>query len=125
MLDKNLEKCIALCYDCSDICEKTLFNHCAEKGGKHLEQTHMRLMADCVDLCRTAGRAMTRGSDMHAAICAVCADICDACATSCAAFKTKEMQACADACKACAQSCREMGGDTKSHGSELRARRAG
>jgi len=125
MTDKDLEKCIALCYDCSDICEKTLFNHCLEKGGKHVEQTHVRLMADCIDMCRTAARAMTRGSDMHTAICAVCADICEACARSCAALQTRDMQTCADACTACAASCHTMGGGMKSHASELRARRAG
>lgn len=126
MFGEKLKKCMQLCRACGDICEESFYNHCLVEGGAHTESAHARIMADCVDICRTAASAMARGSDMHKVICGACADICQACAESCAALKgDKEMQACAEACHACAIVCREMsGGGHLSDASTLRARRA-
>lgn len=99
---------IEACNDCRDECERVLFQHCLETGGEHLAPEHVRLMADCIDICRTAASFMLRGSDMHADICNICADICDTCAESCDDIGGREMEHCAEACRDCAEMCREM-----------------
>ena len=78
-------------------------------------------MMDCIEICQTAADFMTRGSDLHAAVCAACADVCDACAESCEMMDDDEMNACAKACRACADSCREMSKMAGMHGGDRSA----
>jgi hypothetical protein len=92
---------------------KTLFNHCLEMGGKHVEPKHVKLMTDCIEICQTSADFMTRGSKLHESVCAACADVCEACAVSCDAIGGDEMKHCAELCRKCAKSCREMSGIKK------------
>jgi hypothetical protein len=85
-----------------------LYNYCLEQGGHHVEQAHVRLMTDCIQICQAAADFMTRGSLLHAAACAACAEVCDACAESCDMMEDDEMKACATVCRECADSCRKM-----------------
>ncbi len=106
---QHVKDCIELCWKCRHECQDTLFNHCLEEGGDHVEPEHVRLMSDCIQICQASADSMTRNSPFHAAICAACADICEACAKSCDAIGGEKMKACADICRACAKSCRDMG----------------
>ena len=107
--EEALRKCTELAWACRHECQTILFNHCLEEGKTHLDPTHVKLMADCIEVCQTAADAMVRQSPMHAEICRACADICDACAQSCEAIPDcEEMKRCADICRQCATSCREM-----------------
>lgn len=117
----HMEKCIDACQTCHDECETTLFNHCLEMGGKHVEPKHVRLMADCIEICQTSANAMLRGTEHAAAICAACAGICDACADSCDELKGEEMKRCADVCRSCAESCRTMSGAVQGVGGALKS----
>lgn len=108
MSDHNLKSCIALCWECRNECQHTLFDHCLEMGGKHAEAAHVRLMTDCIEMCQTAADFMVRHSELHARTCAACADVCEACARSCEAVGGDRMQACAEICRRCAESCRDM-----------------
>ena len=63
---------------------------------------------DCAEICRTAAAYMSRGSELHAQICLVCADVCDACADECEKHPMDHCQQCAAACRRCAQECRKM-----------------
>jgi hypothetical protein len=101
-------QCIQDCNDCRDECEKTFFHDCLEKGGQHAEQKHVKLMADCIEICQVAANFMLRGSEHHAMTCSICADICEACADSCEEIGGPEMEKCIEVCRRCAQSCREM-----------------
>ena len=83
-------------------------SHCLERGGRHAEPTHFRLMMSCVEICRASAHIMLTGSEAHRASCAACAEICNACAESCAPLDG--MEACVSACRACAESCRKMAG---------------
>ena len=104
-----MKDCIETCWAARHAAQETFFHHCTEQGGKHVEAEHVRLMADCIDICQTAADFMTRGSMLHAPVCAACADICEACAQSCDAIGGDHMKQCAEACRKCARSCREMG----------------
>lgn len=103
------QTCITTCWDCRNECHETLFNHCLVEGGKHVEQEHVKLMTDCIQICQTAADFMTRQSPLHASVCAACADVCEACAKSCEAIGGEHMKLCAGTCRRCAQSCRDMG----------------
>jgi hypothetical protein len=106
--DPAMRDCIQQCWDCRDTCQATLYNYCLEQGGHHVEQAHVRLMADCIQACQTAADFMTRGSELHAVMCSACAEVCDACAESCEAMEDEAMDLCARTCRDCADSCRRM-----------------
>jgi hypothetical protein len=106
--DDGIRKCIEECLSCYQICLETV-THCLQKGGKHAEASHIRLLLDCTDICQTSANFMIRGSDLHTRTCAVCAEVCERCAESCEQFGDDEkMKACAEACRRCAESCRRM-----------------
>ena len=52
-----MHESIHLCWDCRTECQKMLFLCCLEMGGKHLEKEHVKLMADCIQVCQTAAAA--------------------------------------------------------------------
>lgn len=106
----HMQECIDACSECRDECQTMLYNHCLDKGDRHLKPKHVRLMADCIEICQTAANAMMRGSENAAAICNACAVICDACAESCETLTDEAMQRCAEVCRSCAEVCREMSG---------------
>jgi len=107
-LPNDIKDCITACWDCRALCQKTLYGHCLEMGGKHVEANHVRLMTDCIDICQTAADFMSRGSAVHAGVCAACAEVCYACAESCEEIGGREMDACAQLCRECAEMCDDM-----------------
>lgn len=102
----DLAACIAACSECYKTCEEMIYQHCLKLGGKHVEAEHLKLMADCTEICRTAADFMLRGSPRHRLTCAVCAEICEACADDCE--RVGDMDDCVAACRRCAEACREM-----------------
>lgn len=105
---KSMQECIETCWECRNECQKMLYNHCVEEGGEHVEPSHVRLMADCIEICQTSADFMVRNSDLHSAVCGACAEVCEACAESCEAIGDDAMNACAEVCRRCAESCRQM-----------------
>jgi hypothetical protein len=90
------------------MCAETTI-HCLEKGGKHAERSHITLMLDCADICRTSADFMIRNSDFHDLTCEACAEICVRCAEDCEHFpEDRQMENCAQMCRACAESCHLM-----------------
>ena len=104
--EQGLADCIEACTECHGVCERMLYQHCLDAGDKHVEPGHVRLLADCAQICWLSADFMIRGSSRHPAICRVCAEICDACADDCE--KVGSMDECAGACRRCAAACREM-----------------
>ncbi|MEN6616085.1 MAG: four-helix bundle copper-binding protein [Syntrophorhabdus sp.] len=110
MSDKRteMEECIRKCIECYRVCTETTM-HCLEKGGKHAEQSHIRLMIDCAEMCGTSAHFMVRKSVFHGRTCGVCAEICQTCAEDCQRFPDDPaMKHCAEVCMSCAESCRSM-----------------
>jgi len=105
-LSEEMRACIERCQSCSTLCLSEAMGHCLEKGGRHTEPGHFRLMLDCADMCGTAARFMARGSEHHGHICRECAEICRACAASC--DRLDGMEECAAECRRCAESCEKM-----------------
>jgi hypothetical protein len=107
-MNPELQDCINACLDCHSICLEAVA-HCLQKGGRHAEAGHIRLLLDCAEICQTSANFMLRGSTLHKRTCAVCAEVCEQCAASCEQFGGDElMTACAEACRRCAESCRRM-----------------
>jgi hypothetical protein len=106
----SLEVCLDSCQHCHNVCLQTI-HHCLRRGDEHAEQPHIRLLADCVEICQTSANFMLRGSELHHITCGACAEVCERCAAECERFGDDEqMSSCAEACRACAQHCREMSG---------------
>ena len=108
MRQQQMDDCIEACSSCHDECEKMLFQHCLKMGEEHTEEKHVRLMADCIEICQTAASFMLRGSANAVAICGICAEICESCAESCE--ELEGMEECAATCRNCAEICRSMAG---------------
>lgn len=106
----SMIECIENCTDCAAICEETV-QHCLEAGGDHAAPDHIRLLLDCVAICRTSAGFMIRGSDLHSETCRACAETCARCAAACGQFDDEQMKACADLCRRCADSCAGMAGN--------------
>jgi hypothetical protein len=100
--------CIQHCWTARDVCQKTLYTHCLETGGKHLEKMHVRIMTDCIAIAQAAADAMVRHSPLYAVFCAACAHVCESCAESCDAIDTETMRQVAAHCRACAKACHAM-----------------
>ncbi len=101
-----MQDAIKACLDCHSMCLQTAMNFCLERGGRHVEQQHFRLMINCAELCQTSANFMLSDSPLHGRVCAICAEACEACAKSCE--KVGDMRECAEECQRCAKSCRSM-----------------
>jgi len=102
----DMQSCIDACEHCHRTCLQMAMNYCLEKGGKHVEPNHFRLMMNCAEICQTSANSMLSNSSHHGKVCGVCAEICEACAESCE--KLDGMEECVKACRECAKSCRSM-----------------
>ena len=102
----SMPDAIKACLDCHSMCLQTAMNYCLERGGRHVEQKHFRLMLNCAEICQTSANFMLSDSPLHGRVCLVCAEACEACAKSCE--QVGDMRECADECKRCAESCRTM-----------------
>jgi hypothetical protein len=110
-ISSEMRQCIENCSDCHDVCVETLV-HCLGRGGEHAAYEHIAALLDCAQACDTSRDFMLRGSELHSAICGVCADACERCAESCEAIDADDdvMRNCAEICRRCAESCRSMAG---------------
>lgn len=105
---ERFSECLEDCLNCYRVCTETL-SHGWQLGGRYAEAAHLRLLADCADICQTSASFLMRGSERHASLCAVCAEICTRCAEQCERFADDEwMKVCASACRHCAESCQTM-----------------
>ncbi len=105
-MDEAMQDAIKACLDCHSLCLQVAMSYCLERGGRHVEQQHFRLMLNCAELCQTSANFMLSGSPLHGRVCAVCAEACEACAKSCE--QVGDMRECVDECQRCARSCRAM-----------------
>jgi hypothetical protein len=107
-MNEQMQSCIQECLDCHRVCLETI-THCLEKGGRHAEPDHVRLLMDCAEICQTSANFMLRGSDLHPMTCEVCAEVCAECADDCERFEgDAQMQNCAAACRSCSEMCQTM-----------------
>ena len=105
---QQMQECIDNCTRCHATCVETI-THCLEKGGRHAEVGHIRLLLDCAQICATSADFMLRGSDLHKLTCRACAEVCARCAEDCERLADDDvMRRCAEECRRCAESCRKM-----------------
>ena len=108
-MTQEMKQCLEDCLDCYRICTRTR-SHCLKMGGKHLEETHLRLLEDCARLCGVSADFMLCGSERSSDLCQACESVCRACAESCEQVDANDdlMMQCADMCRKCAVSCDKM-----------------
>jgi hypothetical protein len=109
-MSPEMRQCIENCTNCHQVCLRAI-QHCLGMGGKHAEQKHIRVMADCAQICAVSADFMVRMSDLHPRTCGVCAEACQRCADDCdrvGGGSDTQMKQCADTCRRCADSCRRM-----------------
>lgn len=105
-MSRDMQNCIQQCLECYRHCQHHALTTCLEKGGRHVQPDHFRLMLDCAEACRSAAALMIHASPYHAESCDLCARICRDCADSCR--ELDGMEDCVAACEACAESCEAM-----------------
>ena len=95
--------------DCYASCLSTI-NHCLERGGEHASKEHINLLMDCAKLCQLEADFAIRGSQHHAILSKLCADVCRRCADECEKMSDDDdvMKACAKTCRSCADTCERM-----------------
>ena len=99
-VSQEMRQCAQLCANCHQVCLETI-QHCLHMDGKHAEPHHIRLLADCTQICQTSADFMLRGSDLHKLTCGVCAEVCQRCAEDCDRIGggDQQMKTCADSCR--------------------------
>ena len=96
------------CRRCQEACLDTV-THALRRGERYADDVLIGALLDAADVCRTSIDFIHRGSDVHARIGAVCAEICERTAEACEAFAADPvMVACAAACRRCAAACEEL-----------------
>ena len=105
-VESPFQENIDACLDCHSMCLRMAMTFCLERGGRHVEQKHLRLMLNCAELCQTSANFMLSDSPMHGRVCLICAEACEACAKSCE--QVGDMRECVEECLSCAKSCRSM-----------------
>ena len=106
-LDPKVRTCTDDCTACGNSCLNTM-SYCLHMGGRHADPSHLTLLANCAEICRTSAAFMLTCSEFSNETCDVCASVCEACAVSCEAFRDEQMASCAELCRTCAESCTEM-----------------
>jgi hypothetical protein len=108
-ISPEMQECLDLCHDCHNICLSTV-NHCLGLGGKHAREKHISQLLACAAICETSAELMALGSEHHAPICGVCAQVCRECADDCERIDRSDehMGECASVCRRCAESCQQM-----------------
>ncbi|KWT91631.1 MULTISPECIES: four-helix bundle copper-binding protein [unclassified Variovorax] len=104
--ESPMQDAIKACLDCHSMCLRMAMGYCLERGGRHVEQKHLRLMLNCAELCQTSANFMLSDSPLHGRVCLICAEACEACAKSCE--QVGDMRECVEECQRCAKSCRTM-----------------
>lgn len=107
-MNPSMQECIDTCLHCHRVCLEALTQHCLRMGGEHVEQQHVKLMLDCIQICQTSADFMIRGSERHQLTCGICAEICRQCAASCSRLEGDAMRYCATTCTQCSDTCRAM-----------------
>ena len=88
--------------NCANVCNETLA-YCLTQGGEHVEQEHIKMLIDCVDVCNVTANLVGRGSEFADNFKEICAEVSKACEESCEGFEGDETMArCAEACRECA-----------------------
>lgn len=100
----KLERCIAACFECAQVCTACADACLSEKSVTDLTKC-IRTNLDCADVCDTTGRVLSRhtGYDAHLtrAVLEACQVACRSCGDTCAEHATMH-----DHCRICADSCR-------------------
>ena len=110
-VDHDFDDCIANSTECHRVCLETM-DYCLRLGGAYVALTHIRLLADCAQICQTNADFMMRGSEFQE-VCAACAEVCSRCGNNCALINPDDaqMQECAEVCLRCAAICGEIAGE--------------
>jgi len=104
-LDPELRHCVELCQACHSTCMEA-FNHGLHLGGAHADPAHLRLLADCADICRVTADFVLRASEFYNYPMGVCAFLCERCADGNDAIGGDAvMEDCSRACRACHAVC--------------------
>lgn len=102
----QMQDCIEECLRCYRSCFGMAMTHCLERGGKHTEPGHFRVMMACAEICRTTAHFGLMNSRHTSHVARECIEICDQCAADC--DRLGDMDECAEQCRRCARVCREM-----------------
>lgn len=104
-MGEQISHCIELCQKCHNVCVEVL-SYSLQRGDDRLQETTLRLLRDCAEICQTNANFLLRSSEFHAQTSSVCAEICGKCATAFAEFTDdSRLKGCADICRKCAESC--------------------
>lgn len=101
----QFEKCAWECLHCHSVCAETIA-YCLSKNYSNLAH----LLAECMQICKTAAGFLLLDSGFRNHTCEECADICELVIKEAEKFKEGDNQilSCIKACKQCAESCHKV-----------------
>lgn len=109
MVTQFTEKdCQENCENCYRVCLQTVV-YAMQQHDRPFHESHLRLLMDCADICRTCANFLIRGSELRDCICRACAKICEHSAEFCGERRDDpQMRLCEQVCLRCSESCAQM-----------------
>ena len=108
-----LTACIEACIECAQACTACADACLSEQSVQELT-TCIRTNLDCVDLCETTGRVLSRhtgyDANLTGSVLQACAAACQSCGDECArhAEHHEHCRICAEVCRRCGQACEQL-----------------
>jgi hypothetical protein len=110
MISNEMQRGIDLTLECKTACLATI-SHCLQMGGKHADYSHIQLLIDSAETCRTVADFLARGSEYHGWMSGVCAEILKYCIDDLERFADDpSMDHCASVCRETLVVCRQLAG---------------
>lgn len=111
---KKLTACTEACIACAQTCTACADACLSEQNVAELTKC-IRSNNDCVDMCETTGRVLSRhtgyDAELTRAVLEACAKACKSCGDECAHHAEMGMEhcrVCAEECRRCETACREL-----------------
>lgn len=107
-VDQLTVACVDSAEICRRLCQQAL-PYSLRMGGEYLRCSHLSLLLDTAEICRTLEDFVRRRSEFSLSVCRTAGQICDSFAESCSHMHDDLlMQECATAARDCAAACRNL-----------------
>jgi hypothetical protein len=104
----TMQECQENCEECYRLCQQTVV-YAMQQRDRPVHESHMRLLLDCVDICRACANLLLRGSELYKYVCRCCATICERCAEFCGECRDDaQMRLCEQVCLRCSEGCAQL-----------------
>jgi hypothetical protein len=100
----NKDTFVAECMERHRLCLEAV-THCLRQGGDYAEESHIKLLLNCSQICMTAADFMIRGCENLHELCEIAAFVCERTVVSCQRWADTDpvLKQCMEQCSRCGE----------------------